>query len=147
MRGGQHFAGVPRPPESAAAPRSWAQIVLEDRAEAGDAGRDPDLAEGRVDARGHAAALVRHDADGGRGKRRIDQADAGPASTKPGISTVQAEVEVSARHRQQATRDSSRPTPSSRRTGMRTLSLPDIGATKNNSSVVGRKRRPACSGL
>ena len=30
--------------------------VLEDRAEAGDAGGDPDLAEGRVDARGHAAA-------------------------------------------------------------------------------------------
>ena len=32
-------------------------LVLEDRAEAGDAGRDPDLAEGVVDARGHAAAL------------------------------------------------------------------------------------------
>ena len=38
------------------------------------------------------------------------------------------------------------PPPSSSRTGTRTLSLPANGATTNDSSVIGRKRRPACSG-
>ncbi len=42
---------------------------------------------------------------------------------------------------------STRPDPSSRRTGTRTLSLPAMGATAKESRVVGRKRSPASIGL
>ena len=70
-----------------------------------------------------------------------------PARMKPGISTVQVEaasiVVIASRPRP----ISARPEPSSRRTGMRTLSRPAIGATMNDSSVVGRNRSPAWNGL
>ena len=76
--------------------------VLEDRAEPGDAGRDPDLAEGRVDAGGHAAALLWHDADRGRGERRVDQADAGAAEHEAGDQDGPGRARFDAGHREQA---------------------------------------------
>ena len=70
-----------------------------------------------------------------------------PASRKPGTSTVQLEAASMLVIVSRPIPISVSPEPSSRRTGMRTLSLPAIGATMNDTSVVGRKRSPACSGL
>jgi len=49
-------------------------LALEDRSQPRDPGRDAGLAEGVVDARGHAAARVVHHADGRGGQRRVDHA-------------------------------------------------------------------------
>ena len=65
-----------------------------------------------------------------------------PASTKPGISTVQVEEASTVVIASRPMPDSSRPEPSSRRTGTRTLSLPAIGATMNDSRVVGQEAQP-----
>ena len=70
-----------------------------------------------------------------------------PASTKPGISAVQPELasiaviaeQAGADEQQPASRAAAGPAPSP-------TAFPEIGATKNESSVIGRKRRPACSG-
>ena len=66
---GQDLGGT----RASAPARVAGQDVLEERAERGDAGRDADLAEGRVDARAHARALRRDDADRRRGQRRVDE--------------------------------------------------------------------------
>ena len=66
-------------------------LALEDRAEAGDPGRDADLAKRGVDPRGHPAARGRHDADRGVGQRGVREPDAEPDTMKPGSSTVQSE--------------------------------------------------------
>ena len=50
--------------------------ALEQRAECGDPGRDPDLAEGVVDPARHAAALRWNDADRRRREHRVDNSDA-----------------------------------------------------------------------
>ena len=68
-----------------------------------------------------------------------------PPMMKPGISAVQDELAVTAVIASSEPLTSSRPPPSSNRTGTRTLRRPAIGATMNESSVIGRKRRPACS--
>ena len=71
-----------------------------------------------------------------------------PASTKPGISTVQSELGVDGGHRQQAGADEQQADAEQQAHGhAHADSRPAIGATKNDSSVIGRKRRPACSGL
>src|SRR5918999_2222447 len=53
-------------------------------AEDGDADGDPDLAEGVVDPRGHAAAGGRDDPEGGEGHGRVGQADPDPEDQQPG---------------------------------------------------------------
>ena len=51
----------------------------EDRPPGGDPDRDPDLAEGVVDPRRHAALLLRHDAERDVGDHRVEQPDADAA--------------------------------------------------------------------
>ena len=63
------------------------------------------------------------------------------------MSVVHPEVEVIAVIASRPPPTTSSPAPSSRRTGTRTLSRPAIGATANDSSVTGRKRSPAWTGL
>ena len=50
-------------------------LVAEDRSQTGDAGGDPDLAEGRVRSRGHATSLERDNGHRCRRQGRVDQAD------------------------------------------------------------------------
>ena len=59
------------------------QPVAEQRPQQGDPGGDPDLAERRVDARGHAGPLRADDADRRRGQRRIDHADPDAGDDEP----------------------------------------------------------------
>ena len=71
-----------------------------------------------------------------------------PASTKPGISTVQVELASTAVIVSRPTPTRIRPAAEQQPHGHAHASgAPTIGATKNDSSVIGRKRRPACSGL
>ena len=69
-----------------------------------------------------------------------------PASRNPGSSAVHSESAVSPPISSSAMPTSRRPVPSRKRTGMRAESCPEIGATKNETSVRGMKRRPASSG-
>ena len=104
-------------PDATAATRSWlgctaarsgqlrGDRALEERAEAGDPGRDPDLAEGAVRARGHARPLRRDDADGGRGERRVREPDPDAGEQEPGQEQRPAGVRVHARHQEQRDAD------------------------------------------
>ena len=119
--------------------------VLEDRAEPGDAGRDPDLAEGAVDARGHAAARGGHDADRGRGQRRVDQADAGAGEQEArGSAPSSRSVASTAVIASSPPPTSSRPVPSSRRTGTRTRQPP---GDRRDDERQQRDRQEAQAGL
>ncbi len=69
-----------------------------------------------------------------------------PASTKPGISVVHPEFASIAVMLRRPPLTSRRPEPISSLIGTETESLPEIGATTNDTKVIGRKRRPACSG-
>ena len=69
-----------------------------------------------------------------------------PAKMKPGSSTVQAESASSRAISTSPIPTSASPAPIMNRTGNRAESFPATGATKNDRSVVGRNRRPACSG-
>ena len=69
-----------------------------------------------------------------------------PPIRKPGNSAVHAEEASSLPISSSATPTRASPTPRSRRIGTREDSLPATGATKKETTVSGRKRRPACSG-
>ena len=69
-----------------------------------------------------------------------------PQSRKPGSSVVHAESTVTPCMSSSPTPTSVRPPPRKPRTGRRSESFPAIGATTNDSSVIGRKRTPASSG-
>jgi hypothetical protein len=69
-----------------------------------------------------------------------------PATRKPASSAVQSEFTVRPCMRSSPAETSTSPTPISARTGTVLDSRPAIGATKNDISVIGRKRRPASSG-
>ena len=69
-----------------------------------------------------------------------------PASRNPGISVVQPEPGSTAVIASSPAPTRIKPAPSRRRTGTRTLRRPEIGATTKETSVTGKKRRPACSG-
>ena len=69
-----------------------------------------------------------------------------PAMRNPGSRTVQAESASSRASSSSAIPIRNSPPLIMIRTGTVEDSLPAIGATKNDTSVVGRKRRPACSG-
>ena len=121
--------------------------VLEDGTPGGDARGDADLAERRVDAGGHAGAPRLHDADGGRRERGVDHADADAGDRQAGQQAVQSSDGSSPLMSSRPPPTSSRPTPMNQRMPTLSASLPEIGATKNESSVVGRKRSPASSAL
>ena len=101
--------------------------MLEDRAEAGDAGGDPDLAEGALMPEAMPAALVGYHADGGRGEPGVTRPMPAPPRIRARSEKVHDEVEVSAVIISRLTPHSTSPLPSSRRTGMRTLRRPATG--------------------
>ncbi len=80
-------------------------VVREQRPQQGDAGGDPDLAEGGVDARGHAGPLRWHHADGGGGQRRIDDADADAAHDHARDEMGPGRARVEPAHEQQSRAD------------------------------------------
>ena len=69
-----------------------------------------------------------------------------PPTMKPGSRCVQRDDGVSPCISRSAAPTSDMPTPKRMRTGMRVDSRPAIGATTNESSESGRKRRPAWIG-
>ena len=113
---------------------------------AGDPGRDPDLPERRVDPRGDAGLLAAHGRDRGRRERRVDEPDADPADDEAGQQHGPVGVRLTPVISASETATQASPPPISSRTGTCAVSFPEIGATKNASSVIGRKRSPACSG-
>ena len=79
--------------------------VGEDRAERRDAGGDADLAERRVDPRGHARAVRLDDADRGGGQRRVDRADAAAGDHEPGEQRGPVVAGLDPAHQQQSDAD------------------------------------------
>ncbi len=69
-----------------------------------------------------------------------------PPTMKPASSTVQCELVFTWAISAIESATIASPPPIRSRTGAYAVSLPAIGAVKKASSVIGRKRRPACSG-
>ena len=134
--GGRHLAGE-------VGAHGVGHLLAEDRAEGGDAGGDPDLAEGGVHAAGHAGALDRHDADRGRGERRVDHPDAdarhGEARDQVGPRGVGLDAEDAAAARR---RGSGSPGAISHLTGTFSVSRPAMAAAKNEAPERNRNRTP-----
>ncbi len=110
----------------------------EDRAPGGDPDRDPDLAEGVVDPRRHAAALLRHDAEGDVGDHRVEQADADAADDEAEQQRRPLGVDAEAAHQQQADPGQGQAgahQPAGLDLGQR---HPASGATMKEASVIGR---------
>ena len=79
----------------------------EERAEQGDPGRDPHLAEGVVRARGHAAPPPRCHRDRGRRERRVEQAEPDPGDDQAGNDRLPARRGRHAGHEEEAGADES----------------------------------------
>ena len=120
--------------------------VLEDRAERGDAGRDADLAERRVDAARHARPCRLHDTDGAARDRGVRETDAGARDEEARQQDGPLVARLQPRMSSRPMPTSVRPTPVSRPMFTRSDSRPLSGATANDTSVIGRNRRPASSG-
>ena len=91
-------------------------------------------------------ALRLDHADGGGGERRVDHADADAAGIIPAAARSSRRRASSPPIRSSPDADERRPPPMNQRTPTRSASLPEIGATTNESSVIGRKRTPDSSG-
>ena len=125
-----------------------AHTHLEERPEARDPGGRADLAEGAVDPRSSTAPPRLNDADRRRGKRRVDEADADAGEDEAGqLGVVQSSSGWMPFAEQEAAADQDQPrAQEAARTRRRSASLPATGATMNDSSETGGKRRPASSG-
>ena len=76
-------------------------LALEDRAEPRDAGRDPDLAKRRADARRHPRPRRRDDADRRVGDRGVDRPDPEARDDEPGQERRPVRLRLDAAHEQQ----------------------------------------------
>ena len=83
---------------------------------------------------------------GRRGKRWVDEPDPDAEQDEPGEERAEPEVEVMPCMSTNATAHTASPPPISARIGARVDIFPEIGATTNASSEIGRKRIPVSSG-
>ena len=121
-------------------------MVLEDGPEHCDARRDPDLPEGRVRPGAHPRLLGRDDADRRRRERRVHEPDPDPEQDESGKELTPSRRRGDAVHeheRECAHREAAADQRPDRRV---VESFPEIGATTNASSEMGRKRIPVSSG-
>ena len=123
-----------------------AHVVGKQCPQQGDAGGDPDLAEGGVDARGHAGLLRQHTPTAVEASGGFTRPTPRPLTIIPGMRWVQDELALSPRMSSRPTPTMSRPGPISSRAGTREESLPATVAVARIAPDRNITRTPVASG-